>query len=241
MSAHRYTYPDAQKAAEACARNILIRLEEALSGHKYATLAISGGNSPKPIFKAMIEANFDWSQVHVFWVDERCVPPTDEQSNFRMAEEHLIHPAHIPHRNVHRIQGELRPDEAAEHYCRDIRSFFRLAEGELPHFDVVHRGIGTDGHTASLFPGEALIEDRAGIAAAVYVEKMAQNRVTLLPGVLLAAKHSVVFATGAEKAETIRNIIEGAYDPQVYPAQITSHHGRAVTWFMDEAAAALLS
>ncbi|MBK5291842.1 MAG: 6-phosphogluconolactonase [Acidobacteriia bacterium] len=241
MSAHRYTYPDAQKAAQACARNIMVRLEEALSGQQYATLAISGGNSPKPIFHAMVEARLDWSRVHLFWVDERCVPPTDPQSNFRMAEEALIHPAHIPHRNIHRIQGELRPDDSAAHYAAGIRSFFGLAAGELPHFDIIHFGIGADGHTASLFPGEPLIEDRTGIAAAVYVEKMTQYRVTLLPGVLLAAKHNIVFVTGAEKAETIRAILEDAYNPQLYPAQITSHHGRAVTWFMDDAAASLLS
>jgi 6-phosphogluconolactonase len=241
MSVHRYVYPDPAKAAQACAKHILVRLEEALSGQPWASLAISGGSSPKPIFEALAAARFHWDRVQLFWVDERTVPPSDPQSNFGMAEKLLIQPAHIPLRNVHRIHGELRPDEAASRYCDEIRSVFELEPGELPHFDLIHCGIGSDGHTASLFPGEPLIEDRDGIAAAVYVEKQAQYRITLLPGVLLAAKHSVVYATGLDKAETVRAILEDPYDPYRIPAQIFSHHGRGLAWFLDEAAASRLS
>jgi len=240
VSIHRFVYPHPQKAAEACARHILMRLEEALSGQPWASLAISGGSSPKPIFEILAATRFAWDRVHLFWVDERAVPPNDPQSNYGMAENLFIKPAHIPHRNVHRIHGELRPDEAARQYSGEIRSVFELAPDQLPHFDVIHRGIGADGHTASLFPGEPLIEDRDGIAAAVYVEKMTQYRITLLPGVLLAAKHSVVFATGEDKAEVIHQILEGPYDPARLPAQIVSHHGRGLAWFLDQAAASRL-
>jgi len=241
MSVHRFVYPDPVKAAQACAKHILVRLEEALSGQPWASLAISGGSSPKPIFETLAATRFEWNRVQLFWVDERAVPPSDPQSNFGMAEKLLIQPAHIPHRNVHRIHGELRPDDGARQYCDEVRSVFRLERGELPHFDVIHRGIGNDGHTASLFPGEPLIEDREGIAAAVYVEKLAQYRITLLPGVLLAAKHSVVYAAGEDKAEMVRAILEDPYDPQRLPAQILSHHGRALAWFLDEPAASRLS
>jgi 6-phosphogluconolactonase len=240
MSIHRFSYKTAQEAAAACARNILMRLEEALSGQATASLAISGGNSPKAVFQALAESHFNFSRVHLFWVDERCVAPNDAQSNFRMAEEFLIHPGHIPHRNVHRIHGERVPDDGATAYADDIRDFFRLGPGELPHFDVIHLGIGADGHTASLFPGEALIQDRTGIAAAVYVEKMAQYRVTLLPGVLLAAKHIVFFVSGGDKAGTLQAVLEGAYDPVKLPSQLPAHHGRHVTWFLDQEAGASL-
>jgi len=241
MSGHRFCYPQPEQAVEACARHILARLEEALSGNQMATLAISGGRSPKPVFEHLAAGRFPWDRVHLFWVDERAVPPGDPQSNYTMAERHLVQPARIPPRNVHRIHGEARPDDAAQRYSDEIRQFFGLSAGELPHFDVVHQGIGDDGHTASLFSGDPLLEDHENIAAATFVEKFNQWRVTLLPGVLLAARHTVFFLTGADKAPTVRTIIEEEYDPRKYPAQLVAHHGRSVAWFLDDAAASLLS
>lgn len=241
MSVHRHVYPDGQKAAEACAHCILNLLEDRLSGESYATLAISGGTSPKAMFGELVKANFNWRKVHLFWVDERSVPPTDPQSNFLLADEYLIKPARIPKSNVHRIQAELAPDEAAQRYADELRDFFSLEPGELPHLDVVHRGVGPDAHTASLFPGEPLLDDRENLTAAVYVEKFSQWRITLLPGVLLAAGHTVVLVAGEDKAEAVRAIFDEPYDPKRYPAQMFTHHGRSVTWFLDEAAAKLMS
>jgi len=215
-------------------------LEDALSGQDSATFAISGGSSPKLMFDKLGATKFRWDLVHLFWVDERCVPPGDEQSNFRLASEHLIRPAHIPQRNAHRVFGELSPPAAAARYVDDISEFFGLDAGQMPRFDVVHLGMGPDAHTASLFPGEALIDDRERIAAAVHVEKFKQWRVTLLPGVLLAAKHTVFLVAGADKAESVRAVFHGEYDPKQYPAQIASHQGRGVTWFLDQAAARLM-
>ncbi len=240
MSARWFSYPDARAAAEACAHHILARLEEALSGRSYATLALSGGRTPRPLFEILAATRFPWRQVHLFWVDERAVPPTDQASHYKMAAECFILPARIPTRNVHRIHGELDPEVAARRYVQEIRDFFGLDPGEMPRFDVVHRGLGVDGHTASLFPGHPLLEDRENIAAAVYVEKLAEWRITLLPGVLLAASHTVFLVTGAEKAEIVRAIFREPYDPRRLPAQIASHHGRSVTWFLDHGAARLL-
>jgi 6-phosphogluconolactonase len=168
------------------------------------------------------------------------VPPTDPASNYKLADDYLIQPAHIPHRHVHRICGEMAPKTAAARYVEEIREFFGLEEGEMPRFDVVHRGMGPDAHTASLFPGEPLIDDREGIAAAVFAPKFNQWRVTLLPGALLAAKHNVFLVTGSDKAEAVRAVFKEEYDPKQYPAQIASHHGRGVTWFLDEKAAELM-
>lgn len=236
-----FAYPDPKSAAEACAHHIISRLEEALAGRAYATLGVSGGTTPKPLFENLAAAKFPWDQVHVFWVDERVVPPSDPQSNYRLVAESFLLPARIPHRNIHRIPTELMPDVGARRYADEIRTFFGLQEGEMPPFDVIHRGVGADAHTASLFPGEAIIEDREGIAAAVYVEKLAQWRITLLPGVLLAARHTVFLVTGADKAEAVRAIFHEPYDPKRYPAQMVAHHGRGVAWFLDEAAARLMS
>ncbi|MDQ6759930.1 MAG: 6-phosphogluconolactonase [Acidobacteriota bacterium] len=241
MSTHHHVYPDAQKASEACAHAIVTLLEDRLSGESHASLAISGGSTPKLMFPELAKAKLNWRDIHLFWVDERGVPPTDPQSNFLLAQQYLIGPANIPKANVHRIHAELPPDQAAEQYVDDIRSFFNLSPGELPHFDVIHRGIGSEAHTASLFPGEPLIDDRDQIAAAVYVEKVSQWRITLLPGVLLAAQHTVMLVAGADKADAMHAIFEEPYDPKKYPAQISAHHGRSVTWFLDEAAARLMT
>lgn len=240
MDVRWYTSPDARTAAEACAQHLLARLEETLAGRDYATLTVSGGTTPKLLFEALAARRFDWNKIHLFWVDERAVPPSDPHSNYRMAAEAFLMPAKFPPRNVHRIHGEFRPEVAARCYATEIRDFFGLEEGEMPHFDVIHQGVGADAHTASLFPGEPLLDDREGIAAAVYVEKLSQWRITLLPGVLLAAKHTVLLATGADKAEAVRAVFHEPYDPRRYPAQMVSQQGRGVAWFLDQAAARLV-
>jgi len=240
MSVHWHSYPEADKAAEACARQVLALLENALSGEGEATLAVSGGSTPKLLFAHLAKANFDWGHVHLFWVDERAVPMTDPQSNYKLADDNLIVPARIPHRNVHRIHAELPPDKAAKLYASEIREFFELADGELPHFDVIHFGMGDEAHTASLFPGEPLIDNREEIAAAVYVPKTPHWRVTLLPAALLAARHSVFLVAGEDKAEAVRWVFQEPYNPKKYPAQVISHHGRKVTWFLDQPAARLM-
>src|SRR6185436_8370499 len=109
-----------EKAAEACCRYILPRLEEALSGQGHATIAVSGGTTPALLFQYLAATGFDWKRVHLFWVDERTVPPADPESNYRLAENGFIQPAHFPHRNAHRIHGELRPDIASAQYIQDI-------------------------------------------------------------------------------------------------------------------------
>ena len=240
MSVRRYTASDAAAAAEACAHHVISVLDEILAGQEFATFAVSGGSSPRMMFDRLARTKFHWDRVHLFWVDERCVPPNDPASNYRLAEEHLIQPAHMPHRLVHRIVGEIAPKTAAARYEAEIREFFGLGEGEFPHFDLIHRGMGPDAHTASLFPGDPLIDDRDGIAAAVFVPKFSQWRVTLLPAALLAAKHTVFLVAGEDKAESVRAVFKEEYEPKKYPAQIASHHGRGVAWFLDEKAASLM-
>jgi 6-phosphogluconolactonase len=234
-------YPDPATAAVACGNRVMDLLEEALSGRPRATLAVSGGSSPRPMFALFAQRRLLWEQVDIFWVDERYVPPSDPQSNFRMANETWLTPANVSAGNIHRIPTEGEPHEAARQYAEHIRGLFQarfgLKAGGQPQFDVIHRGMGPDAHTASLFPGESLIEDRTRLAAAVWVEKMRQWRVTLLPGVLEAARNTVVLATGSDKAQALDAVLRGAYDPLKFPAQIAASEA---TWFLDEAAAAFL-
>jgi 6-phosphogluconolactonase len=240
MSVHWYAYPTPQEAAEACARQIVVLLEEALSGRPRATLAISGGVTPRLLFESLAVCGLPWGKIHLFWVDERPVPPADPMSNYGLAEAALIRPAGISRHNVHRIAGEFRPESAARRYSEEIRDFFELGEGDLPQFDVVQQGIGPDGHTASLFPDEPLPEESGGIAAAVHIRSLGQWRITLTPPVLMAARHTVFLVTGQEKAEAVRAVFHEESDPVRRPAQMISHHGRSVIWFLDQAAAALL-
>jgi len=224
------TFADAHDAAGHCAAQILQYLNES----PRSTLAISGGSSPRTMFEIFSTTPFDWNRVQLFWVDERCVPPDDARSNFKLANDTWLTPAKFPSSNIHRVQTERDPQDAAEIYADELRLVF--GEG-IPKFDVIHRGMGPDAHTASLFPGEPLIDDREGLTAAVYVEKLNSRRVTLLPAVLLAAKHTVMLVTGADKAEPLAEVLYGPHDPKQFPCQLTERDGGDVAWFLDQAAA----
>lgn len=198
------------------------RLIELLSPSGPKSFAISGGSSPKPLFSLLAQSTINWDQVQLYWVDERCVPPDDDQSNYRMAREYLIEPAGIPASNVHRVRTELSPEQAAAAYAQQLPD----------RLDVIHLGMGPDAHTASLFPGDPLIEDRTRHTAATYVEKFKQWRVTLCPLVILAAGNVVVFAPGADKAEALNQVRQGELAPLRYPAQLTRLRDN-VDWFTD--------
>lgn len=240
MTVQPRVYENPQAASEACAHEIMDLLRQTLSSQPRASLAVSGGSTPKIMFAEMAKAKFDWSNVHMFWVDERLVPPTDSESNYKLTNDYFIQAAHFPAANVHRVHGELPHQEAADRYRNEIREFFQLTPGAVPKFDIVHRGIGPDAHTASLFPGQPLIDDHTNLAADVYVEKFHQWRVTLLPAVLEAARNTLMLAAGEDKAEPLRWVFEEPYDPKKYPAQIGTRNGGGVIWFIDQAAARLL-
>ncbi|MBX9602086.1 MAG: 6-phosphogluconolactonase [Bryobacteraceae bacterium] len=227
----QYIFESPQTAAEACGEHLLAILEAAVHRGGAAHLAISGGSSPKPMFELLARSGFDWSRVRIYWVDERCVPPDHEQSNYRMARQHFLEPAGVPTSNVHRIQAELPPRDAAARYLRDLPAAF----------DAIHLGAGPDAHTASLFPGAPEILDREQKVAAVYVEKFSQWRITLMPRVLLACPEIAVLASGADKAEAIGRILgQPPADPLQYPARILRATPGRVAWFLDHAASSKL-
>ncbi|HUA83635.1 MAG TPA: 6-phosphogluconolactonase [Bryobacteraceae bacterium] len=228
----------APDAAGSCGDRILELLDAAIRAAGVARIAISGGSSPRPMFEKFAVTKFDWDRVQLFWVDERGVPPEDSQSNFKFANETWLAPGKFPATNIHRIQAELDPHQAARIYTQEITDSFALTSGDQPRFDVIHLGMGPDAHTASLFPGEPLIDNRRGIASATYVEKFKQWRITLLPGVLLAARNVVMLITGADKAEPLKAVLDGRYDPKQFPAQVVVRNAASLNLFVDEAAAA---
>jgi 6-phosphogluconolactonase len=222
--------PDARVAAEACGAEILTSLETARRTRRRATLAVSGGSTPRIMFEWMARQPFSWQDIELFWVDERCVPIDDAQSNYRMTRESLLDHIQMSPAQIHRVRTELPPAEAAAAYADEIRAVL----GDQPVFDVIQRGMGPDSHTASLFPGEPLIEDRTGIAASVWVNKFGQYRVTLLPGVLERARKTMNLVTGADKREALRDILHGPVDYSARPAMISSPE---MIWYLDSASA----
>lgn len=233
MSVSIFRFLTAEAAAEACGDRILELLDAARQARGVATIAVSGGSTPRLMFQSMTRRRFDWRGVELFWVDERMVPPADALSNYRMTHEALLESIRIPAEKVHRIAGELPPAVACANYIAEIRSVFGLAEGELPVFDIVQRGMGPDMHTASLFPGEPLILNRTDIAAAVWVPKMGQHRVTLLPGVLERARQTLCLVSGADKTAGLHSVLREPPNPLQRPSQIASAE---MSWYVDELA-----
>ncbi|MBM3759928.1 MAG: 6-phosphogluconolactonase [Acidobacteria bacterium] len=240
MSSYLNILPDAGAAAKACAERIVEIVRENIEQRGVARIALSGGSSPKMMFGEIAKLKLDWEHVWLYWVDERVVPPDHPDSNYKMAMEHLILPAGIPIQHLNRIAGERYPEEASAHYISEIQVDFKLKEGELPKFDLIHRGMGADSHTASLFPNDPLIEDDYEIAANTYVAKFNSHRVTLLPGVLKAARHTVILAPGADKAEALWDVLEGKPDIMAHPCQIAAKPPYPTEWFVDVAASRLL-
>ena len=225
----------ADLAAAACAEEVLSSLQAAIDERGTAFLAVSGGATPKLLFHHLSQASFDWDKVNLFFVDDRAVPPEDDQSNYKLAHLHFIEPAGLNH--VHRIRTELDPPKAADQYVADIREVFGLDDGEFPIFDVMQMGLGDDAHTASLFPGEVMIQNHDGIAAALYVQKKAQWRITLLPRVILDSRQLVFLVAGQDKEQAFASVFGERVNPLEYPAQFIarSEHPN-IRWFIDNAA-----
>lgn len=224
-------FPGPEEAARGCALEIAGRLKEAVRERGRASLAVSGGSTPAMMFAELAGMGVDWSVVDLFWVDERAVGPEDQESNYGMTRRCLIDPAGIPSENVHRMMGEWDAVEAASAYSEELRAYFG---GGMPRFDVVACGMGDDGHTASLFPGDGLVEDRRGLCAGLWVEAKKQWRITLLPAVLVNAGWLCVLACGAGKAAAMRRVWREEGPAVDVPARLL----RGGEWFVDEAAAA---
>jgi len=205
------------------------------------TVAVSGGSSPAPLFRRIAEqaptSGIDWGAVHVFWADERCVPPDHQDSNFRMAYEILLSRLPAPGPVVHRIAGELPPHEAALRYEEELSRTF--TDGGLPVFDMIFLGVGSDGHTASLFPGMESKGHEGRKAVAVHAEILNSRRVTLTLPVINNARRVVFLVTGSGKADIVAEILEGK-DRARYPAAGVAPTKGMLTWLLDADAVGLL-
>jgi 6-phosphogluconolactonase len=237
-------FPDRDALARAAARRIVAFAQEAVAARGRFSLALAGGETPRPLYQRLAEpplaAQIDWSRAHVFFGDERCVPPDHPESNYRMAREALLDRVDIPASSVHRIAGEGDPHDAARAYEHTLRAFFGTAEGPPRRsFDILLLGMGDDGHTASLFPGTPPV---AETRRWVMPNEIARDlwRVTLTPVVLNAASAIVFVVAGASKADGLELVLGAGEHAAMLPAaRIRPTHG-ALYWMVDVAAAAKL-
>ena len=236
-------FPDVAHLVTAATEEFVRLRQESIVERGRFNVALSGGSTPRALHQRLAkehpEAGF-WEQVHLYFGDERAVPPQDKQSNFRMAEETLFSGAKIPPENIHRVEAELPPREAAERYEEELRRSFALRQGEWPRFDLIFLGMGPDGHTASLFPDTKALEERSRLVVANWVEKSNTWRITFSFPVLNHAREIIFLVTGQEKASMIAQILGGAAAAESYPARrVVPEHGRLL-WMLDEAAASEL-
>ncbi len=229
--------PDAAALARQGAEQFIARAGETVARAGRFAVALSGGSTPAALY-SLLAAEFrdrvDWPRVHLFWGDERCVPPDHPDSNFRMTREHLLDRIQLPPENIHRMQGETEPVAAAAAYESELRKFFSAG---LPRFDLVLLGLGEDGHTASLFPGSSALKETEHWVAAVYVDKLRSHRLTLTLPVINAAVHVAFLVAGASKAAIVKEIL-GSANASSYPAaQVMPARGQ-LTWLIAADAAA---
>jgi 6-phosphogluconolactonase len=225
--------PDAAAVAEAVAE------EFARSAGK--SVALAGGTTPRNLYGLLAgRSGIAWNKIHFFWSDERHVPPDHDDSNYGMAHEALLSKVPVPEENIHRIKTENpSAQKAAEEYSGVLESFFHLKPGEFPRLDLILLGMGPDGHTASLFPGTDVLEEKTALVAAPWVEKLKTYRVTMTPPVINNAACVIFMVTGEEKAETLRAVLKGE-DQTRFPSQLIRPKNGRLLWLVDHGAARLL-
>jgi 6-phosphogluconolactonase len=237
-------FSDKSALIRAEAQRIVTLANEAIGAHGRCLVALSGGSTPRPLYELLASAPYaarvDWSRMHLFWGDERCVPPDHPDSNYRMTREALIDRVPLPVENVHRIRGEGEPQEAAEEYERMLRGFFGPGDPPTRSFDLALLGMGPDGHTASIFPGTPATTEARRWAMAVHVERPRDMwRVTLTTVVLNAAANVTFLVAGADKAARLQEVLrEGGESRPLLPAQLIRPTQGVLRWMVDAAAGA---
>ena len=227
--------------AAATARRFAMLAGKATEQHPFR-VALSGGNTPRRVYELLATEEFknkiNWEFVHIFFGDERTVPPDDPASNYGMVEATLISHVPIPSGNVHPISGAGNAGENAGSYEKELKSYF--AGSAWPRFDLVLLGVGEDGHTASLFPGTAAISEKTAWVVANWVEQLKEFRITLTAPVLNSAAEIIFLVTGASKAARLAEVLNGPYKPESLPAQLIKPDEGELIWMIDKAAAAHL-
>jgi len=234
-----------QELSEVAAEEVVRAAKEALAERGRFTIALSGGSTPKNLFN-LLATNarnvLPWDCTFFFWGDERHVPPTDPDSNYRMAEETMLSKIPVNVGNVFRVPAE-NPDASAvaEAYEQTLRKFFQLEPGQVPVFDLILLGMGLDGHTASLFPNTAGLQEKARLVIANWVDKLKASRITLTVPVLNAARCVAFMVSGIDKAAVLRTVLEENAPAEQYPSKLIRPERGKLLWLLDRAAASELT
>jgi 6-phosphogluconolactonase len=238
---------DVDAISRAAAETIVAHISESLQLGDLYSIALSGGSTPRRLYallanEAKLQGQVPWDRVHFFWGDERHVPPGHPDSNYCMAYNALLSKVSIPSTNIHRIRAEdSDADKAAADYEQEIRRFFKIDAGQMPRFNCVLLGMGPDGHTASLFPDTAALEETKRLAVANWVEKFQSYRITLTAPLFNNADRILFLVGGMEKADTIKAVLEGDSRFNRFPVQLIQPTHGEVTWFLDQSAAGRLA
>ncbi len=232
---------DAESLAQAAAEIVVQKAQSVLAGRGQFNLVLSGGSTPRRLYQLLAAEPYrdqiNWLNVHVFWGDERCVPPDHLDSNYRLAKEALLDHIPLPPENIHRINGELEPIAAAQDYQEELANHFGDAE---PSFDLVLLGMGDDGHTASLFPHTSALQETTRWVIANYVSQKQVWRITLSAAAINAASTVMFLVAGADKAIALKDVLQGEHHPQERPSQLIAPRSGDLHWLVDQAAANLL-
>jgi 6-phosphogluconolactonase len=237
--------PDIESFAQRGLELFITDAQRAIKAKDVFYAAISGGQTPKHLFELLGKSSeakmLPWDKIHLFWVDERYVPPDSQWSNYKLAADTFLPRVGIPEENIHRIPTEYSDSQAAtQEYEQTIREVFVLSENELPRFDLIVLGMGAEGHTGSLFPNSYACFATDNLACAVYVLDEKLNRITLTHPVLCAALHLVVLVSGKEKAQILKEVLTSEPDEVRYPIHTLWPILDKVTWLVDKEAAKLL-
>lgn len=236
-------FVDRDALMRAAADEVATCADAAIRSRGRFLIALSGGSTPARLYALLATESYapriDWARVHIWWGDERCVPPDDPASNYRMTRAALLDHVPIPAAHIHRMRGEDDPVQAAAAYTAELRGFCSERE-PVPRFDLVLLGLGADGHTASLFPGTAAVTEDQRWVVAHYVPVQSAWRITLTPIVINAAAEILFLVTGADKSGALHRVLDGPSQPALLPAQAIAPQAGRVRWFVDAAAAAKL-
>jgi 6-phosphogluconolactonase len=235
-------FKDGEGLSRAAAEFFVEHAAQSIAERDQFLVALNGGNTPNRLFQLLatdFRENVDWRKVHVFWGDERCVPPDDPGSSYGQARRALLSHVPIPDANIYRIKGELDPVEASKDYSLLLQEFIP-APRKRPRLDLVFLGMGEDGHTASLFPGSPVNVSEPTVPVTAHYQDRPANRVTLTPVVFNSARLAVFMATGEKKAQTFAEVLSDRYNPELYPAQRIHPEDGKLIWLVDEAAASKL-
>lgn len=230
-------YPNSEVLAEAAAGEFVRLARQAIAAQGRFAVALAGGSTPRAMYSKLAAwESVPWSRIHFFFGDERCVPPDHPDSNFGMANAALFSKIPIPADNLHRMEAELAGFAAATRYQEELGSFFGLTPGQFPCFDLILLGMGPDGHTASLFPGTAALEEARLAVTSNRVPQSDTDRITLTFPALNAARQIIFLVAGEGKTKVLGEVLGLPVPPARYPVQrVQSCNGR-VLWMVDEAA-----